>query len=47
MNGGGLDDFLREEGILEKVEASAHQRIADMQKGGKSDSEFYYYPLIQ
>jgi len=38
--GGGLDDFLREEGVLETVEAAAHQRVADMQKGGKSDSEF-------
>ena len=39
MNGGNLDDFLRGEGILEEVEATAHQRVADMQKGGKSDSK--------
>lgn len=32
MNGGSLDDFLREEGFLEEVEAAAHQRIADLQK---------------
>jgi len=32
MNGGGLDDFLREEGILEEVEASARQRVAGLQK---------------
>ena len=40
MNGGSLDDFLREESILEEVEAAAHQRVADMQKGGKYDSKF-------
>jgi hypothetical protein len=32
MNGGSLDDFLREEGILEEVEAAARQRIAGLQK---------------
>jgi hypothetical protein len=32
MNGGSLEDSLREEGILEEVEAAAHQRIADLQK---------------
>ena len=32
-NGGSLDDFLREEGILEEVEAAAHQHVAAMQKG--------------
>jgi hypothetical protein len=32
MNGGGFDDFLREEGVLEKVEAAAHQRVAALQK---------------
>jgi len=40
MNGGSLDDFLREEGVLEEVEAAAHQRVADLQKGGKYDSGF-------
>lgn len=40
MNGGSLDDLLRGEGILEEVEAAAHQRVADMQKVGKYDSEF-------
>jgi hypothetical protein len=32
MNGGSLDGSLREEGILEEVEAAAHQRVADLQK---------------
>ena len=32
MNGGGLDDFLREKGVLEDAEAAAHQRVADLQK---------------
>ena len=32
MNGGSLDDSLREEGILEEVEAAAHQRVADLQR---------------
>ena len=32
MSGGSLDDFLREEGILEEVEAAAHQRVAALQK---------------
>lgn len=40
MNGGSLDDFLREEGILEEVEAAARERIAGLQKGGKTDSSF-------
>ena len=40
MNGGSLDDLLRGEGFLEEVEAAASQRVADMQKGGKSDSKF-------
>jgi hypothetical protein len=40
MNGGGLDDLLREEGILEEVEAAAHQRVADLQKVGQSDIKF-------
>ncbi len=31
-NGGSLDDLLREEGLQEKVEAAAHQRVADLQK---------------
>ena len=28
--GGGLDDFLREEGIFEEVEVAAHKRAASM-----------------
>ena len=51
MNGGGLDDFLREERILEEVEAAAHQRVAALQKqpddSRKYDTELVYYPLIQ
>jgi len=32
MNGESLDDLLREESILEEVEAAAHQRVAALQK---------------
>ena len=32
MNEGSLEDSLREEGILEELEAAAHQRVAALQK---------------
>lgn len=40
MNGGSLDDFLREEGILEEIEAAVRERVTDLQKACQSDSKF-------